>query len=134
RDEDRQLRDEGQTGPERVDLVLLVELHQLLLLALLVLLVLSLDRLQLGLQPLEALHRVELLERERHEQRPDDDREQHDRPAPRDANRVVEELQYRLEDVDQRLEDVGGDEHGQALGAGLRGLNSRWSSTRSTPP
>jgi hypothetical protein len=46
----------------------------------------------------------------------------------------VEELQHRLEDVDQRLEDVGGDEHAQALGAGLRGLNSRWSSTRSTPP
>jgi hypothetical protein len=37
----------------------------------------------------------------------------------------VEELKDRLEDVNQRLEDVRGEEHGQALVAGFRGANSR---------
>src|SRR3979490_3450544 len=134
RNEDRQLCDEREAGPERVDLVLLVELHQLLLLALLVLLVLRLDRLHLGLQTLESLHRVELLERQRNQKRADHDREEDDRPSPRNSDGVVEELQYRLEDIDQRLEDVRGNKHDQALWAGLAGLNTRWSSTGSKPP
>jgi hypothetical protein len=100
RDEDRQLRDKREAGAEWIDLVLLVELHHLLLLALLVVLVLGLDRLQLRLHPLHLLHRVELLDGQRHEDRAHDDREQDDREAPGDPHVVVEELEDRLEDID----------------------------------
>ena len=47
RDEDRQLEQQRQAGGERVDLVLLVELHHLLLVTLLVVLVLLLELLDL---------------------------------------------------------------------------------------
>ena len=63
---------------------------------------------------------MELLERQRDQSSAHDDRQQHDRPAPRPADHAVEELQDRLEDVDQRLEDVRGDEHG----SGARGRRS----------
>ena len=134
-DEHRDLGDQGQARGERVDLVLLVELHDLLLLALLVFLVLVLDLLQLRRHPLKLLHRVKLLHCQRKQQRAHRDRQQDDRPAPRHPDAVVEELQHRLEHVDQRLEDVGGDqEHDQPMGAGARGLNRRCSSTGSKPP
>ena len=55
----------GRQEPERIDVVLLVELHHLLLLALLVLLVLGLDRLHLRRQLLHPLHRAELFDRQR---------------------------------------------------------------------
>jgi hypothetical protein len=102
----------------------LVELHDLLLLALLVLLVLLLNLLHLRGETLHPHHRLDLTEGQRDQHRAHGDRQQHDRPAPRDPA-AVEELQDRLEDVDQRLEDVGGDEHGQALGVGSRDLNRR---------
>jgi hypothetical protein len=114
RDEHRQLGDQRQTRAKRVDLILLVELHQLLLLTLLVVLVLGLQRFQLRLQALEGLHRAELLQRQRHEQRADDHRQEHDREAPAGAQVVVEDLEHRLEHVDERLEYVRGDEHHQA--------------------
>jgi hypothetical protein len=47
---------------------------------------------------------------------------------------MVEELEHRLEDIDERLEDVGKEEHVHALAAGARGLKNRWASTGSTPP
>ena len=106
-DEYRQLEDQGKKRGERVDLVLPIELHDLLLLALLVVLVLRLDRFQLGRHPLELLHRVELLEGQRQQQRPDHNRQRDDRPTPRPADHAVEEDQDRTEDVDQRLENVG---------------------------
>ena len=48
REEDRELEQQRQAGGERVDLVLLVEVHHLPLLALAVVLVLLLDRLISG--------------------------------------------------------------------------------------
>ncbi len=105
-----------------MDVVLLVELHHLLLLALLVVLVLGLDRLHLRRQLLHALHRAELLDGQREQDRAHAHRQQHDRPAPGHPDAVVEERQDRLEDVDQRLEDVRGDKHGSGGRSGRSGL------------
>ena len=67
RDEDRQLQEHRQARGSRVDLVLPVELHQLLVLLLLVVLVLLLDLLHLRRVAPAGLHRVDLLDRQRHE-------------------------------------------------------------------
>ena len=67
-DEDRHLDQEGQAPAERVDLVLLVELHQLFVELLPVALVLLLDLLHLGLEPLHLQHRLRALEGQRREQ------------------------------------------------------------------
>ena len=42
-------------------------------------------------------------------------RQRDDRPAPAEPDGVVEEHEDRLEEVDQRLEDVGEDEHGSGV-------------------
>ena len=81
RDEDRHLGQERQATPERVDLVLLVELHQLFVELLLVVLVLRLQLLHLGLRPLHGDHRLRLLGGEREEDQPHHDGEHDDREA-----------------------------------------------------
>src|SRR5919202_179304 len=118
RDEHGHLQHQRQAGCERVDLVLLVELHRLLLETLLVVLVLGLQLLELQRDPLHRLHRADLLERQRDEGRADDDRQEDDREAPAEADVVVEEQHHALERVDERLEDVGDREHHGRAGPG----------------
>ena len=69
RQEHRQLRDHREAGRERVDLVLLVELHRLLLQALRVLLVLRLHRLHLRRELLQPDHRLRRLVGDRQQDR-----------------------------------------------------------------
>ena len=90
RDEDRDLEHDRQARGGRVDLVLLVELHQLLVLALLVVLLLLLERLHLGRVRLQVLHRVDLLHGDRHEHDAHEHGQRHDRPRPREADRLVQ--------------------------------------------
>ena len=87
--------DQRQARPERVDLVLLVELHHLLVVALLVVLVLLLELLDLRRELLQRLHRLELLERQRDQQRAHRDRQRDDRHAPARPDGVVEEHDHR---------------------------------------
>ncbi len=101
-DEDRELQQQRQAGRGRVDVVLPVELHQLFLLALAVGLVALLDLLHLRLVPLEGLHRVDLLHRERHEEHAHDHRHGHDRPGPGQADRPVEPEEDVVERVLER--------------------------------
>ena len=140
RQEHRELRDHRQAGGEGVDLVLPVEAHHLLVEALLVVLVLVLERLDLRLESRHRLHRLELLERQRQQRRADEQRQRDDRRAPADPDVVVEELEDPLEDIDQGLEDVGEEEHGdQECDAGMRGArggrrNKVCADTGSYPP
>ncbi len=111
REEHRQLQQERQARGERVDFALLVELHHLLLLALFVLLVLLFQRLDLGRHALHLLHRLQLPEGQRHEDRSDQDRQSDDRQSPAATQKVVvQEDHDRFEDADQRrkcvLDDV----------------------------
>jgi hypothetical protein len=53
------------------------------------------------------VHRAQLLERQRQQQRADEQRERDDRETPSQPDVVVEELEDRVEHVDQRLKDVG---------------------------
>ena len=82
RDEDRELRHHREARGERIHLVLPVELHHLLVHPLLVVLEAFLELLHLRLEMSEPLHRVELLERQREQARPHEDRQRDDRPAP----------------------------------------------------
>ena len=123
RHEDRQLEEQRHAGGERVDLVLLVERHHLPLLALAVVLVLLLDLLDLRLVRLQRAHRADLLQRQRQDRQPGDDRQQDDRDPPADPDVVVEEGEDRVGDVDQRLEDAldAGDGEHQAVASVVRG-------------
>ncbi len=127
RDEHRQLHQQRQARRQRIDLVLLVELHQLLLLALFVLLVLLFQRVDLGRQALHLLHRLQLPEGQRHEDRPDQDGQADDRQAPAAPDEVgVDEDHDRLEQADQRrervLDHIGEDGHDlRALGGSVVG-------------
>ena len=98
--------------------MLLVEGHDLLLLALLVVLVALLDPLHLRRQSLQRLHRAHLLEGEREDRQPHDDREADDREPPAEPHCVVPELDDRVVDVDQGLEDVRDYEHRSGRVAG----------------
>ena len=119
RQEDRQLRDHRETGRERVDLVLPVELHRLLLESLRVVLVLRLQHLHLRRELLQPDHRLRRLVGDRQQDRPHQQRQEHDRPSPSEPDRVVEEPEDRLEEVDQRLQDVREDgRHGVGIVAG----------------
>src|SRR6266550_4821396 len=121
-DEDRQLGHQRQTRGGRVDVVLLVELHQLFVELRPVALVLPLDLLHLRRVRLHVLHRVDLLHRQGNEQHPDDDREPDDRPRPGQAQRV-ERVQDVPEQVLERRENAR-DDH----------LKTFWSRAWSTPP
>ena len=134
-EEDRDLDEHRQARRRRVDLVLLVELHQLLVQALAVALVLRLDRLHLRHVRLHALHRVDLLDHDRHERDPDDDRQRDDRPAPREADRVVQVLEQPRERVLDRAEDPG-DDHaspGSRRRRGSRGCSAAAASRLQRP-
>ena len=110
-DEDRELQQHRQARGGRVDLVLPVELHQLFVLLLPVVLVLLLDLLHLRRVLLQRLHRVDLPDRQRHEQHPDDDRRGDDRPGPAQAEVRVEPVEnvthhvLELADDRDRVED-----------------------------
>jgi hypothetical protein len=104
-DEHRGLGQERQTPAERVDLVLLVELHQLFVELLAVALVLALDLLHLRRMRLERLHGVDLAHGQRHEEDADENRQRNDRPGPRQPHGAVEEVENRLHDVLERGED-----------------------------
>ena len=99
RDEDRDLEQQRQAGSQRVDLVLLVELHHRLLLSLLVVLVLLLDLLELRLQLLHRPHRADLLHRDRQDREPDDEHQRDDRRPPAEVEAVVEEDDDLLGDL-----------------------------------
>src|SRR5215207_4714719 len=102
RDQDRELQQHRPAARERVDPVLLVELHDLFLLTLLVPLVLPLDLLDLRLHDLHVLHRPDLLDAERQQDQADHDGEQDDRDAVvRDE--VVDLRDHPAEGVEQRL-------------------------------
>ena len=126
RDEDRDLEEDGQARRGGVDAVLLVELHQLLVHLLAVALVLALDLLHLGRMPLEVLHGVDLLDRQRHEQHAHHHRQRDDGPGPRETDRAVrpEEVDDVGEDVDDRRRDAG-DDHGWSTPPWLHGLQRR---------
>src|SRR3954447_14122674 len=123
--EERQLERQRQAGPERVDLLPLVEGHDLLVHALPVALVALLDLLDLRLELLEPLHRLHALERERQDHDPDREREQDDRPAPAAVEVPQEpmpELQDGLAGVDDRPQDEDDRDGHQALAAGAEQL------------
>src|SRR6476661_569703 len=127
-DEDRQLRDQGDAGGKGVDFVLLVEAHHLLLHALFVVLVFGLDLFDLRLQGLQSAHPFQLFVGQRDQQGADEDRQGDDRAAPGEADRIVEEDEDLVGDVDQELRrQLEGDGQHQALA-------SRWYSAGSTGP
>ena len=111
REEDRQLGDEGDAGGQGIDFVLLVEAHHLLLHALAVVFELRLDLFDLRLQRLHRAHALDLPVGERDQDRPGEDRQGDDRHPPAQPGAVVEELEDRVDDVDQRLQDVCLDDH-----------------------
>ena len=119
RHEERQLQEQREARGQRVDLVLLVEAHDLLLLALLVLLVALLDPLHLRRQPLERLHRADLLEGQRQDREPYHDRQADDRHPPSEPQLVVEELQDSLVDVNQGLNELPDGDWDEVHRAGL---------------
>ncbi len=107
RHEDRELQQQRQAGRQRVDFVLLIELHQLLLLALFVFLVLFFERVYLRREPLHLLHRLQLAIGQRDQDGPDQDRQADDRQAPAAAhNVVVDEHHDVFEQRDQGRERV----------------------------
>ena len=108
-EEDRELSQQRDARGRRIDVVLAVELHQFFLLPLLVGLVLLLDLLHLRSVALQVLHRVDLPDHQRHEQKPDEDGERNDRPGPRQADRAVraEPLEDPAQDVLERRERRG---------------------------
>ena len=109
REEDRHLHQERQTTRERVDLVLLVELHHLFVELGAVVLVLRLELLDLRLRPLHGDHRLRLLRGEREQHQHHHDGEQDDRdPEVRDD--PVEEREDRPEEVVDGIEDGAGSE------------------------
>ena len=106
RDEDRDLQQQRQAGGERVDVVLLVHPHHLALQALAVVLVLSWISLICGESADSArIERICLTESGRIRARVMKVRSD-DRRAVDEAD-VVQEVQHRVGDVDQRLQDVG---------------------------
>src|SRR5512133_2167526 len=121
-DEDRELRQQRQARRRRVDVLLLVELHQLFVELLAVALVLALDLLHLRRIRLHVLHRMDLLDRQRHEQHPYEHGQSADRPRPRQAERV-EAVEDVPKEVFERLQQV---DEGH--------VNTFWSRAWSTPP
>ena len=115
RDEDRDLEDQRQAGRERVDAVLLEERHLLALHALAVVLVLLLDLLHVRLERLHLAHPVHRLEREGQDDQPGEPGDQDDSDAPGEADVVVQPVEDVVEEVDQRLEDVGFEEHDRGV-------------------
>ena len=114
REEHRDLQGDGKTAGDRVDLLLLVDLHHLLLLLHLVVGIALLQRGQLRLHRFHLRHRGVGLVGEREEQQLHQHRHQQDRDAEI-ADQVVEEVQrqeHRLGDevepapVDQEIEVV----------------------------
>ena len=103
RDEDRELRDQRQARRGRVDVVLLVELHHLLVQLLPVALVLPLDLLHLRRVLLQRLHRVDLPDRQRHEQRSGRRSSSRRSPRPTAARVVVEAVEQPPHGVLERL-------------------------------
>src|SRR5918995_1008614 len=99
--EDRRLDEQRQAAAHRVDLVLLVEAHQLFVELLPVVLVLHLQPADLGLQPLHLDHRARALEGQR---RRDD---HHDAGQQCDGDRVVgNELVEEVEQARDELEEA----------------------------
>src|SRR5918995_6171868 len=99
--EDRRLYEQRQASAHRVDLVLLVEAHQLFVELLPVVLVLHLQPADLGLQPLHLDHRARALEGQR---RRDD---HHDAGQQCDGDRVVgNELVEEVEQARDELEEA----------------------------
>ena len=82
RPEDRQLRDQRETAAQRVDAVLLVELHRLFVEPLLVVLVPLADLLQLRHVRLHLQHGVPLLDEQRHHDESHQHHEDDDRQEP----------------------------------------------------
>ena len=115
REEHRHLHQEGQTTRERVDLVLLVELHHLFVELGAVVLVLRLELLDLRLRPLHGHHRLGLLGRQREHHQHHEDGEQDDGdPEVRDD--PVEEREDRPEEVVDGIErGAGGEDHRVSL-------------------
>src|SRR5918996_1860019 len=99
-DEHGHLKEEREAPAQRVDLVLLVQLHDLFVELLPVPLVLLLQRLDLGLDLLHLVHRSGLLQREGDQDDPNGQREKDDgHPVGRDG--IVEER----EDLAEPLQD-----------------------------
>ena len=93
RQEDRELEHQRQAPAQRVDLVLLVELHHLFVELLAVpTLVLGLEGLDLRLQLLHLLHRARLLDRQRQHHQPDGCGQQDD--GDEEVEELVEELDH----------------------------------------
>ena len=132
REEDRNLDQDRPAARQRIDLLLLVELHHLLLLLHPVVRIFFADFHHLGLHLLHVGHRLVGLVGQREEDQLDDDRGREDSEAEiaEKLEQPVDEMEHRLGDevepapVDQKLElaDVArlliGVDHPDLLGAG----------------
>src|SRR3546814_2084046 len=94
------LEQRRQAARDRIDLLALVELHDLLLLARLVVLVALLDRLHLGLERAHRRHRGELFLRDREHEPADRDRQQDDRDAE-----IADQFEQPVEIIEDRSEE-----------------------------
>ena len=146
REEHRNLHQDRQAAGQRIDLLLLVELHQRLLLLHLVVAVALADRHHLRLHRLHLRHRgVGLVgEREEHELDEDGDQQDGDAEVADVVVDPVDRVEHRLGDevepapVDQQLETVEAEllvvavDHRGFLGAGEqpRGVRGRWRPAR----
>ena len=98
--EDRDLDQRRQAARERIDLLRLVQRHDLLLLALLVVLVAFLDRLHLGLDRTHRGHAAKLALRDREDEQTDRQRQQDDRDAE-----IAHQTEQQIEIIEDRLLD-----------------------------
>src|SRR5262249_10924663 len=86
----------------------------LLVLLLLVLLVLLLDLLHLRREALQVLHRVDLPDRQWHEDHPHHDGDRHDRPGPGQPDAVVEPVENVVHHGLELADERNGEEHHRA--------------------
>ena len=100
REEHRNLDEDRQTACQRIDLLVLVERHQLLLLAHLIVFIALANPLHVGLKLLHLRHRLVGLVGEREERQLDDDRDRQDREAE-----VAKQPVEPLDQPEQRLGD-----------------------------
>src|SRR5919202_1755506 len=105
RDKDREMHDDGEAPPQRIDLPLLVELHDLFLLLAGVVLVPGAYLVHVRLELLHPAHALDLPEGQREEEGSHDDREHHDAQPP-GSPPTVEGRERGPHEVEERVEEV----------------------------
>src|SRR3954462_2540192 len=111
------------------------ERHHLLVELLLVVLVLGLQLLHLRLQQLHRPLVADLLDEQREQEQPHEDREEHDRQRPGRAAVEPEDVgQGRVDVLDQPGDRLVERFHAAPSARGARGATDTWSGTGSYPP